>query len=119
MAWMETDYSKHMYFRWKIKWRLEHLGALGIMGEITSPSPYRCLCFHNKYRRFQSDSKQSILIIARLWKETKAFLSLFAAYCISSFSKNDTHIKEQVLQVYLVSTVRIAVVGTLMFKTLY
>ena len=32
MAWMETDYSKHTHFRWKIKWRLEHLGALGIMG---------------------------------------------------------------------------------------
>ena len=26
MAWMETDYSKHTHFRWKIKWRLEHLG---------------------------------------------------------------------------------------------
>ena len=36
MAWMETDYSKHTYFRWKIKWRLEHLGALGIMDE-TAP----------------------------------------------------------------------------------
>ena len=36
MAWMETDYSKHTYFRWKKKWRLELLGALGIMGE-TSP----------------------------------------------------------------------------------
>ena len=35
MAWMETDYSKHMYFRWKVKWRLEHLGVLGIMGETT------------------------------------------------------------------------------------
>ena len=34
MAWMETDYSKHTHFRWKIKWRLEHLAvALGIMGE--------------------------------------------------------------------------------------
>ena len=33
MAWMETDYSKHTYFRWEVKWRLEHLGALGIMGE--------------------------------------------------------------------------------------
>ena len=21
-------------FQWKIKWRLEHLGALGIMGEV-------------------------------------------------------------------------------------
>ena len=32
LAWMETDlYSKHTHFRWKIKWRLEHLGALGIM----------------------------------------------------------------------------------------
>ena len=36
MAWMETDYSKHTHFRWKIKWRLEQLGALGIMGE-TAP----------------------------------------------------------------------------------
>ena len=37
MAWMETDYSKHTHFRWKIKWRLEHLGALGIMvrGAVT------------------------------------------------------------------------------------
>ena len=32
-AWMETTYSKHRHFRWKIKWRLEHLDALGIMGE--------------------------------------------------------------------------------------
>ena len=31
---METDYSKHTYFRWKVKWRLEHLGALGTMGEM-------------------------------------------------------------------------------------
>ena len=33
MAWMKTDYSKCTYFRWKIKWRLEYLGALGAMGE--------------------------------------------------------------------------------------
>ena len=33
MAWMETDYSKHTYFRWKVEWRLEQLGALGIMDE--------------------------------------------------------------------------------------
>ena len=36
MAWMEMHYSKHMYFRWKVKWRLEDLGTLGIMGE-TAP----------------------------------------------------------------------------------
>ena len=36
MAWMERDYVKHMCFRWKVKCRLEHLGALGIMGE-TAP----------------------------------------------------------------------------------
>ena len=36
MAWIETDYSKDTYFRWKVKWRLEHLGALGTMGE-TAP----------------------------------------------------------------------------------
>ena len=31
---METDYSKDTHFRWKIKWRLEYLGALGSMGEM-------------------------------------------------------------------------------------
>ena len=35
MAWMEADYSKYTHFRWKIKWRLEHLGALKIMGETS------------------------------------------------------------------------------------
>ena len=35
---METDYSKHTHFRWKIKWQLEHLGALGIVGEM-APNP--------------------------------------------------------------------------------
>ena len=44
MAWMETDYSKHTHFQWKIKWRLEHLGALEIKGEAAPlmavhPSP--------------------------------------------------------------------------------
>ena len=33
MAWMETDYSDYKHLPWKIKWRLEHLGAIGIMGE--------------------------------------------------------------------------------------
>ena len=37
MAWMKTDYSKHTYFRWKVKWWLEHLGALGTVCE-TAPS---------------------------------------------------------------------------------
>ena len=33
IAWIETDYSKHTHFRWKIKWWLEHLGALWFMGD--------------------------------------------------------------------------------------
>ena len=33
---METDYSEHTYFQWKVKWRLEHLGALGTMGETVT-----------------------------------------------------------------------------------
>ena len=33
MAWMKTDYSKDAHFRLKIKWRLEHVDAQGIMGE--------------------------------------------------------------------------------------
>ena len=36
MAWMETDYSKHVCFRWKVKCHLEHLGAQGTMGNIMS-----------------------------------------------------------------------------------
>ena len=36
MAWIETDYSKGTPFRWNLKWLLDHLGALGIMGE-TAP----------------------------------------------------------------------------------
>ena len=36
MAWMEMDYSKDTYFGWKIKCRQEHLGVLGIMGEMAS-----------------------------------------------------------------------------------
>ena len=33
MAWMETDYSKHTHFRWKIKWWLVCLSTLRFMGE--------------------------------------------------------------------------------------
>ena len=33
MAWMKTYYSKDTHFRLRIKWRLEHVGAQGIMGE--------------------------------------------------------------------------------------
>ena len=36
MARMETDYSKHAHFQWKIRRQLEHLSALGIMRE-TAP----------------------------------------------------------------------------------
>ena len=39
MAWMETDYSRDMHFRWKIKWRLVHLSALGIM-RATAPNDF-------------------------------------------------------------------------------
>ena len=39
MPWMETNCSKHTYFRWKIKWWLEHLGVLGTMCEM---APLNC-----------------------------------------------------------------------------
>ena len=47
MAWMEMDYSKHTYFRWKVKWQLVHLDVLGTMGEMTPlklhlPLPKAC-----------------------------------------------------------------------------
>ena len=32
MAWMETDFSKHMYLRWKIKWRLKYLEVEKTLG---------------------------------------------------------------------------------------
>ena len=50
MAWMETDYSKHTYFRWKVKWRLEHLGALGTMGETAIFLSLPCLYFSKAHR---------------------------------------------------------------------
>ena len=34
MACMERDYSKCMPFQWKIKWQMELLGVLRIMGEM-------------------------------------------------------------------------------------
>ena len=40
----ETDYSKHTHFPWKIKWSLEHLGSLRIMGH-TSPLISSLPCF--------------------------------------------------------------------------
>ena len=43
MAWMETDFSKRTHFQWKIKWRLEHLSALGIMGETAPLMLLMCL----------------------------------------------------------------------------
>ena len=47
MAWMEMDYSKHTYFRWKVKWQLGHLGALGTMGETAPLSLYKKLISSN------------------------------------------------------------------------
>ena len=41
VAWMETDYSKHTNFLWKVKWWLEHLGTLGTMDET---APLICCC---------------------------------------------------------------------------
>ena len=48
MALMEMDYSKHyMHFRWKIKWWLELLGTLRIMGEMAPSKLLTCAvkCF--------------------------------------------------------------------------
>ena len=52
MAGME-HHSKDTHFRWKIKWRLEYLGALCIMGEmalylalLVADNSYTLLCEH-------------------------------------------------------------------------
>ena len=60
MAWMKTDYSKHTYFRWKIKWRLEHLGTLGIM-VIKAPLKIRSRSFET-HLEFTSGSKYGKLL---------------------------------------------------------
>ena len=54
LAWMDTDYSKHTHFRRKIKWRLEHLVALEIMGEA-APLGNPC----TSYIIYYQDAKQS------------------------------------------------------------
>ena len=74
MAWMETDYSKHSHFQWKIKWPLEHLGTLGIMGE-TAPlrALGRDLCLR--------DREGLSLVVSHVWLWTSSnhliFLPLF------------------------------------------
>ena len=84
MAWMETDYSKHTYSNssahvcvfcnsltnpmleqafssvttvegWKIKWRLEYLGALGIMVE-TVPLSNLNIFYESSYWENSRDS---------------------------------------------------------------
>ena len=68
MAWMETDYSKDTHFRLKVKWRLEHLGALGI---ATSPHclSIRIACFTKSdnispiYRRSKFVTKRHVLFL--------------------------------------------------------
>ena len=63
MAWMETDYAKHTYFRWKIKWRLEHLGALGTMGDtarhLEDKGSAEAVKI-GKYHKFNHASRQDI-----------------------------------------------------------
>ena len=48
MAWMEMDYSKHSHSRRKIKWRLKHLGALGIMDEALPSDWLQTFLFSEK-----------------------------------------------------------------------
>ena len=58
MAWMETDYSKHTHFRWKIKWRLEHLCALRIMGETAFKLiPYQISFIHVEMDKIRHANK--------------------------------------------------------------
>ena len=70
MAWMETDYSKHTYFRWKVKWRLEHLGALGTMNETAPLSSWG-------------------LKAETAWK-TKTTMSLIRLYTAISYTSSST-----------------------------
>ena len=61
---MEMDYSNHMHFRWKIKWRLDFLGALGIMGEmapliIVATCLVLCWCKHTHYTAIYTGSSKN------------------------------------------------------------
>ena len=60
MAWKETHYSKHMHFRWEIKWRLEHFGALGIMGET---APLTMLWRYPSFLELTDTFQQSCTIV--------------------------------------------------------
>ena len=62
MAWMETDYSTYLLDRWKIKWRLERLGAPGIMGKALSlpvPIQFNSSEIVLQYLHLQSVSRHS------------------------------------------------------------
>ena len=47
MAWMETEYLKHMHFQWKINWWLKHFIALVIMGEMAHLKRLDFVIFHS------------------------------------------------------------------------
>ena len=56
-----------MHFRWKIKWRLEHLGALRIMGEMVHLISWDSLS--NKKKCSWKHSRQNKVVLADLWAE--------------------------------------------------
>ena len=78
MAWMETDYSKHTHFRWKIKWWLEHLGSLGIMDLTAQKS--RSFSKISSVDRKQIVPKQNNLLT--YWEDlVPTFSSFFPQNC--------------------------------------
>ena len=60
---MEKNYSKHKFFQWKIKGRLEHLGVLGVMGETAR---LNCLLCHSRH-----------IVICALFYMVPIYLCLF------------------------------------------
>ena len=88
MAWMETDYSKHTYFRWKIKWRLEHVGALGSMGD-TAPLrlfadtfALRLLLFLNLYPIYSCLVYLTLIMSMCVALCCVVFVCLFVCLCV-------------------------------------
>ena len=81
MAWMETDYSKPMYFRWKIKWRLENFGALGIMGEMWNVWGHLTLFWVNPTKARSGRKSWDIELCSYLLQVTNRWLKIECWSC--------------------------------------
>ena len=92
MAWIETDHSKHTHFRWKIKWRLEHSGALGIMGETAHHVNYSADSFVRSVRRQSKSQAGNIMSAFSFRVDGRQSQPLHRSFVRSSLNQNSSRI---------------------------